>query len=96
MHRNKEKTAENDHLSRESSRKKKVLAVARSGSSDGSWECTSTAEESEEVTPLPNMKKIFTSLQERRLLTPQGGASAINGPASQPKDGMVSKKHHTT
>lgn len=50
----------------------------------------------EEVTRFPSMCKIFTRLQERRLLTFAGGASAINGLANQSKDGKTVKKHQTT
>jgi len=65
--RNKERVAESDHSPRQSSRKKKkVLAATRSGSGDRSWEGMSVAEESEEeITPSPNMRKVFTQLQER-------------------------------
>jgi hypothetical protein len=42
------------------------------------------------------VRRAFTWLQERRFLTPRGGASAINGPASHSKDGTASKKHRTT
>jgi hypothetical protein len=64
-------------------KKQKVLLAEHSGSEDGSWEGPSTAEEmDEEVTMSPSMQKIFTRLQERRLLTPGGGASAISGPAN--------------
>ena len=70
---------ENDHPPRQSSRKKKVLAAVHSGSGDGSWEGASALKESdEEVTLSPNMKKVFTRLQERRLLTTERGASAIS------------------
>jgi hypothetical protein len=95
--RNRERVAESDHSPRQSShKKKKVLAARRSGSGDGSWEGTSAVEESEEeITPSPNMRKVFIQLQERRFLTP-GGASAISGPASQPEDGTASKKHRST
>ena len=71
--------------------------MEHSGSEDGSWEGHSTIEEiDEEVTPFPNMRKIFTRLQERRFLTPSGGASSISGPTSQSKDGKAVKKHRTT
>jgi hypothetical protein len=39
---------------------------------------------------------ILHRLEERPLLTPEGGASAISGPASQPKYWMASKIHCTT
>jgi hypothetical protein len=42
------------------------------------------------------VRRAFTRLHEKKLLTPGGGASAISGPASQPKDGTTLKKHHTT
>ena len=50
----------------------------------------------EEITLSPNMRKIFTRLQKRRLLTPGGGSSAISGPASQSNDRTALKKHCTT
>ena len=43
----------------------------------------------EEIAPSPNMRRVFIRLQERRLLTPGGGSSAISGPASQSKDGTA-------
>ena len=83
-----ERTAESDHSLRQSSRKKKVLA--HSGSGDGPWEGSAAAKESDEgITPSPNMRKIFTRLQECRLLTPGIGSSANNGPTSQAKDGTA-------
>ena len=76
---------------------KKVLVAMRNGSGDGSWERTSDAENfDEEVTPSPNIRKIFMRLRERRLMTPEGGVSAISGPANQLKDGTASKYHRTT
>ena len=97
---NKEKKAENDHSPWQSARKKKKVPTSkRSGSEDGSWEqmWPSTIEESdEEVTPSPDMCKIFTRLQERRLLSPGGGAFGISGLASQSKGGKPTKKHRTT
>jgi hypothetical protein len=93
--RNREKVAESDHSPRWSSRKKKVLAARRSGSGDGSGE-DSSAETEEELTLSLNVRRAFTRLQEKRLLTPGGGASAINGPTSHFKDGTTSKKHRTT
>ena len=80
-------------------KKKKVPTPERSGSEDGSWEQTgpSTIKEfDEEVTPSPITRKIFTRLQERRLLTPGGGASGISGLADQSKAGKATKKHQTT
>jgi hypothetical protein len=66
-----------DHSPRRSSRnKKKVLATRRSGSGYGSGE-DSSAETDEELAPSPNVRRVFTRLQERRLLTPGEGASAI-------------------
>ena len=65
--------------------KKKVPTPERSGSEDRSWEQTgpSAVEEfDEEVTPSPSMRKIFTRLQGRRLLTLGGGASGISALAS--------------
>lgn len=84
--------------------KKKELTPEHSGligseSEDGLWEQTwpSTAKETnEEVTPSPNMCKIFTRLQERRLLTPGGGASESSKPVGKPKTGKATKKHRTT
>jgi hypothetical protein len=71
--------------------------MEHSGSEDGSWEGPLAVEEmDEEVTLSPSMRKIFTQLQERRFLTPGGGASAISGPANQSKDGKATKKHRTT
>jgi hypothetical protein len=88
--------AESNHSPRRSSRKKKnVLVARRSGSGDGSGE-DSSAETEEELAPSPNVRRAFTRLQEIRLLTPGGGASTINGPASHSKDGTASKKHRTT
>jgi hypothetical protein len=89
---NRERVAESDHSPRQSFRKKKkVLAACRSGSGEDS-----SAESEEELAPSPNVRRVFTRLQERRLLNPGGGASAINRPTSQPKDGTTSKKHRTT
>jgi hypothetical protein len=63
--RNRERMAKNDHSPGQRSRKRKVLAEAHSGSGDRSWEGTLAAEDyKEEVTPSPNMRKIFTRLQE--------------------------------
>ena len=84
--------------------KKKELTPEHSGligseSEDGLWEQTwpSTAKETnEEVTPSPNMCKIFTWLQERRLLTLGGGASESSKPVGKPKTGKATKKHRTT
>ena len=74
-----------------------MLDATHFGSGDGSWEGPSAAEKrEEEITTLPNMRKIFTRLQERRLSTPGEGASAISKSASQTKDETVLKKHHTT
>jgi hypothetical protein len=71
--------------------------AARYRSGDRLWAGTLGAEAfEEEVIPSSNMRKKFTQLQERQLLTLEGGASAISRPASQPKDGTASKKHHTT
>ena len=95
--RNMERTADSDHSPCESSCMKKVLVAMRNGSGDGSWERTSDAENfDEEVTPSPNIRKIFMRLRERRLMTPEGGVSAISGPANQLKDGTASKYHRTT
>ena len=93
-----ERTAKNDHSPRHSSRKKKkVLDAACFGSGDGSWEGPSAAEKpEEEITTSPNMRKIFTRLQECRLSTPGEGASAISKSASQSKDETALKKHPTT
>ena len=91
---------ESDHSPRQSSRKKKIVpTLERSGSEDGLWEQTgpSAAKKfDEEVTPSPGMCKIFTRLQERRLLTPGGGASGISGPTDQSKAVKATKKHRTT
>lgn len=96
--RTKERTVECDHSPRQRAhKKKKVPTSEHSGSYNGTWEGPSAAEESkEEVTPSPNMRKIFTRLHERRLLTPRGGASAINGQSNQPKEGKAAKKYRTT
>ena len=52
----------------------------------------SRADDSDDETiPSSNIRKVFTRLQNRLLLTLGGGASAINGPASQLKDGAASK-----
>jgi hypothetical protein len=61
---NRERIAESDHSPwQRSHKKKKVLAARRSGSGEGSWEGTSAVEESEEeITPSPNMRKVFTQL----------------------------------
>jgi hypothetical protein len=75
------------------------MAARRSGSGDGSRDGSgedSSTESEEELAPSPNMRRVFTRLQEIRLLTPGGGASAISRPASQPKDGTASTKHRTT
>jgi hypothetical protein len=91
-----EEVVESDHSPRRSSRKKnKVLAARFIGLGDGSGE-DSLAETDEELAPSPNVKRAFTWLQEKRLLTPGGGASAISGPASHSKDGTTLKKHRTT
>jgi hypothetical protein len=66
-----------------------------SGSGDGSGEDSST-ETDEELAPSPNVRRAFTRLQEKKLLTPGGGASAISGPASHSREGTASKKHRTT
>ena len=95
--RNRERTAESEHSLRQSPRKKKKVPTPEcSGSDDGSWEQTGhsvAVESDEEVTPSPSMRKIFTQLQERRLLTPGGGASGISGPTGQSKAGTSTKKH---
>lgn len=80
--RNKERSRGSDRSPVQSSRKKKkVLGEECSGLGDGLWEGQSATEESEEeITPSSNMRKILTRLQERWLLTPKGGSSAINGP----------------
>jgi len=94
--RNKEEVGENDHSPRRSTRKeKKVLAARRFGSGVGLGE-DSSAETDEELAPSPNVRRAFTRLQEKKLLTPGGGASAISGPASHSREGMSSKKHRTT
>ena len=96
--RNRERTTGNDPSPGQSSRKeKKASGTVRSRSGDGSKENPATAGDSEEeIAPSPNMRRVFTRLQERRLLTPRGGSSAISGPASQPKDRTAPKKHRTT
>ena len=96
--RNKERSTGSDPSPGQSSRKeKKASGTARSGSGDGSGEDLAAAGDfEEEIAPSPNMRRVFTRLQERRLLTPGGGSSTISGPASQPKDGSTSKKHRTT
>ena len=70
--RNRERTIESDHSPRHGSRKKmEMVVVERSGSGDGSWEEESVADDSdEEATPSLNIRRAFTKLQERRLLTP--------------------------
>jgi hypothetical protein len=94
--RNREEVVESDHSPRRSTRrKKKVLAARRSGSGDGLGE-DSSAETDEELAPSPNVRRAFTRLQEKKLLTPGGGASAISGPASHSREGTASKKHRTT
>jgi hypothetical protein len=94
--RNMEEVVESDHSPRRSSRKKKkVLAARRSRSGDRSGEDSSVATD-EEFAPSPNVRRAFTRLQERKLLTPERGVSAISGPASHSKDGTASKKHRTT
>jgi hypothetical protein len=65
--RNREEVAESDHSPRRSSgKKKKVLAARRSGSGDGSAE-DSLAETDEELAPLPNVRRVFTRLQEKNF-----------------------------
>ena len=93
-----ERTAKSNYSPYHGSHKKKMMVVVdRSGSGDGSCEEDSAADDSnEEGVPSPNIRRAFTKLQERRLLTPGGGTSVINGPASQLKDGGTSKKHSTT
>jgi hypothetical protein len=83
------------HLGGGLARKKKVLAARHSGSGHGSGEDPST-ETDEDLAPSPNVRRVFIRLQERRILTPGGGASAISGPASHSKEGTTSKKHRTT
>ena len=96
--RNRERTTGSDPSSGQSSRKeKKASGTARSKSGDGIREDPSAAGDSEdEIAPSPNMRRVFTRLQERHFLTPGGGSSAISGPASHPKDGTALKKHRTT
>ena len=96
--RNRERPTGSDPSPGQSSRKeKKAFGAARSGSGDGSGEDPDVAGDSEEeIAPSPNMKRVFTRLQERRLLTPGGGSSAISGLASESKDGTAPKKHRTT
>ena len=96
--RNREQTTGSDPSPGQSSwKEKKASGTVRSGSGDRSGEDPAAAGDSEEeIAPFPNMRRVFTRLQERRLLTPGGGSSAISGPASQIKDGMASKKHCTT
>ena len=96
--RNRERTTGSDPSPVQSSRKeKKAFGIARSRSGDGSGEDPSAAGDfEEEIAPSPNMRRVFTRLQEHRLLTPKGSSSAISGPASHPKDGTTSKKHRTT
>ena len=93
--RNKERRAESDHLLRQSAcKKKKVPTFEHCGSDDGSWEGPSTAKElEEEVTLSPCMRKVFTRLQGRRLMTSGGGASAISKPASQSKAAKKTPNH---
>ena len=75
----------------------RASGTAQSGSGDGTGEDPSAAGDSEdEIAPSPNMRRVFTRLQERHFLTPGGGSSAISGPASHPKDGTALKKHRTT
>lgn len=45
--------------------------------------------------PLPNMRRVLTWLQDHKIAFPKGGSSAVNGPASHSKDGAASKKHCT-
>lgn len=93
-----ERRTENDHSPRQSShKKKKVLAAVRSRLGNGSGEGEWVAKDSdEEVSLAPNIRKVFIRLQEQRFLTPGGGASAINEPASQLKDGTTLEKNCTT
>jgi hypothetical protein len=72
-----------------------VLAARRFGSEDGSGE-DSSAELEDELAPSPNVRRVFTMLQEKKLLTPGGGVSAINEPASHSKDETASKEYRTT
>jgi hypothetical protein len=91
--RNRERATGGDPSSVQRPRKERKA----SGSGDGSGEDPSYAGDSEEeIVPSPNVRRAFTRLQERRLLTPGGGSSAISGPASHSKDGTASKKHRTT
>ena len=96
--RNMKRIAETDHdpSPRQSARNKKNDPTPeRSGSAgyeseDGLWEhiWPSTVEQiDEEVTRSPSMRNMLTWLKERRLLTPSGGASRINGPVGTPKPG---------
>ena len=100
---NREQTTESDQSPRQASRKKKKVPTPEGSSfNDGLWEQTwpLTANEfEEEVIPSPSMRKIFTRLPVRRLLTPGGGAFEISGqagPSSQSKAGTATKKHRTT
>ena len=54
-----------------------------------------SAETDEELAPSPKVRRAFTRLQEKKFLTPGGGASAICGPTSHSREGTASKKHLT-
>ena len=84
--RNKEGTTRSDPSPGNRSRKKKhVSGTARSGSGDGLGEDPAVVDDSEEeITPSPNMRRVFTRLQERRLLTPGGGSSAVSVSRTSP------------
>ena len=50
----------------------------------------------EEIAPSPNMRRVFTRLQDRKMASPRGGSSAVSGPVSHSKEGAAEKKHRCT
>ena len=50
----------------------------------------------EEISPSPNMRRVFTRLQDWKNASPRGGSSAVRSLGSHLKEGAAQKKHRSS